>query len=661
MCNGGVAYPHYAYMHMLTSHRALSIDRCASTDAVRHARDGETSGCPRPSRPRRRAGPTVPASICVVAVVAIVVGLLGTSPRAGSQSADGLDGDTYASERYAWSVTFDDGFWEAEELDEPAFQGVRLTGADAVANLRVYDDGIIDTGPCLDELVRRSTTDSDAFADLAPADELDPPATATDAESTLYAGTLTDEDEALASALYLECREVEDATLAVDITILRERYDTVKPEIEGLLDGIDYGDAGDSTILEETTTPDDSASDPVDDEDATPASDDTAEPAAEVHADGDRLGDDRAAAFDDDSYASRLGYTLTYDPEVFETTGDDGSRGVDLAALEEELTVSVLAFEDPSIVGCVDREVAAVLANPDNASASRSSGTRLPATADDASGALVRVVEDTARRARLIVYVECRPLADEGPSGDPTFVVVRAISGEASFRRTRALVEDLLAGLSVDGESADTEETPSTSESSSADAGDAPADAAVSGETDFAAGVFVGVVIPSRIEWDPAYWVGAETEIGVTLTAVDGASILSIEQYSVGPGSGFTEAGCVLGPLDGFAADLPDLAEAAPAAGQEIAWPDRVGNTQSAGTLALGDGATVTQIVAVGCLELAPAERYLRFVFTTVDVVYPVSVAELNLILASLVVEESASGGATQRAASLGTVIRFPI
>ena len=58
---------------------------------------------------------------------------------------------------------------------------------------------------------------------------------------------------------------------------------------------------------------------------------------------------------------------------------------------------------------------------------------------------------------------------------------------------------------------------------------------------------------------------------------------------------------------------------------------------------------------------VAPAERYLRFVFTTVDVVYPVSVAELNLILASLVVEESASGGATQRAAGLGTVIRFPI
>ena len=629
-------------MHMMTSHRALSIVRCTSTGTVRQAHDGEVNGSPRPSRGRRRAGLAIPASIRLAAVVAIIVGLLGTSPRASAWSADGLDGDTYASERYAWSVTFDDGFWETEELDEPAFQGVRLTGADVVANLRVYDDGITATGPCLDELVRRSTTDGGAVAGLEADDELDPPDTATDAESTLYAGTLTGEDEAPVVARYLECREVEDATLAVDITILQERYDAVKPEIEGLLDGIDNGDAGDSTNVEETPAPDDAASDPADVDDETPASDDEAGPADEVHAD-DRLGDDRAAAFDEDSYASRLGYTLTYDPKVFETTGDDGSRGVDLAALEEELTVSVLAFADPTIAECVDREVAAVLANPDNASASRSSGTRLPATADDASGALVRVVEDTARQARLIVYVECRPLADEGEAGDPTFVVVRAISGEASFRRTRSLIEELVAGLLVDGES-DEEGAPSAD-------GDAPPDAAASGETDLAAGVFVGGVIPSRIEWDPAYWVGAETEIGVTLTAVDGASILSIEQYSVGPGSGFTQAGCVLDPLDGFAARLPDLAEVTPAAGQEIVWPDRVGNTQTAGTLTLADGSTVTQIVAVGCLELAPVERYLRFIFTTVDVVYPVSVAELNTVLASLVVEETASGGATQRAA----------
>ena len=597
----------------------------------------------------------------IVAVLAIAAVVLGMVPPLGAQSADGLDGNTFTSKRYRWSVTFDDGFWKAEELDESEFQGVRLTGDGAVANLRVFDDGITDTGDCLDTLLGRFTTDGEDVDNLERANDLDPPATAPNAESRLYAGTLTSGDDPIDAALYLECREVVDGTLAVDITIPEETYDAIQPDVEALLAGIttfDPSEVADASDEDETPTPDaepsasDDATPATDDADAIPATDDDEptpdsdaqdetpaadESAAETHDDEDRLGEGRAAAFDDDSYASRLGYAITYDPDVVETTSDDGSRGVALAALEEELTVSVLAFEDPSIDDCVDREVATVMANPDNASVSRSGGTRLPATADDASGVLLRVTEDTTRQARLIVYVECRPLADEGEGGDPSFVVVRAISGEASFRRTRALIEDLLAGLSLADDSASDEETPV--------AGDgAPADTAITGETDLDAGVFVGETNPFRLEWDTAYWVGAESDVGVTLTAVDGASFLSVEQYSAGPGSGFTEAGCVLGPLDDFSDVLPDLDEYTPAAGQAIAWPERVGNTQSAGTRTFDDGSTATQIVAVGCLELTPAQRYLRFIFSTVDVVYPVSVAELNDILASLVVDESATG-----------------
>ena len=584
------------------------------------------------SRRSSAGGARASATVRLAAVLAISVGSLGASPTVRARAVDGLAGNSFTSEELGWSVAFDDATFDAERTDEAGYQGVRLTGDDAEANLRVFDDGITDTGDCLDALLRFVSETSDGVADLEPATDLKSPDTAPNAESRLYAGTVAKEDV----VVYLECRDLVGGTLAVDVTVTAERYDAVRPDVEALLAGIETIDPKElqDATEDETPTPEASSADP-EGADASPAAaeanqDDGSAP--EPHADGDRLGEDQAAGFDVDFYASRLGYRVAIDPEAFTITEELGSRGVDLAATDEELTVSVLAVADPSIDVCLDREVATVRANPDNASVSPARGTRPPRTADTASGRVLRVVEDTVRQGRLVVYVECRPLADAGEGGDPTFVVVRATSGAASFRSTRTLLERVLAGITRDGESVG-EDPPDADR-------DAPSGTAVASATDLSAGVFVGETIPFRIEWNPAYWAASASEVGLTLSAVDGASLLSVEQYDVGPDSGFTEAGCVLGPVEDLGATLPDLTQVAPPGERAIAWPAGVGNTLAAGTVTFDDGSTATQLLAVGCLELVPARRYLRFVFATVDVVYPTSVVQLDDILSSLTVDD---------------------
>lgn len=132
------------------------------------------------ARARRIRG--APAVIRLVAVVALAFGFVGSVPRAAAQD-DGLDGDTYTSEDYGWSVEFDDRTWEAEELDSSSYVGVRLASDIGFVDIGVYEAlEDTDAADCLDTL-DGFYTGGETWEDLEPARGLDLPDTDRDAEA----------------------------------------------------------------------------------------------------------------------------------------------------------------------------------------------------------------------------------------------------------------------------------------------------------------------------------------------------------------------------------------------------------------------------------------------------------------------------------------------
>ena len=362
-----------------------------------------------------------------------------TPDRGDPEIVDGLEGDTYGDADHAWQVTFDDRVWEAEEAESArdaalTYTGLSLSTDGAVASLFVYDDGIEDAADCLADL-DRSFSGSDGWEDLAPARRLDAPATDRTAEAALYTGALILDDGDVDAVLYLECREVEDATLAITVTVAETSYEDLLPDLEALLSGIDSSGLTSGADDEET-----------------PESGGTVENDIEAgEVDGDTFTD------------TALNYSVTWDDRVWagELLESDLTTGVFLATDDEELFATVtidasLGYDGVDVEQCV-ADIAAgyegfdgysdldEVRNPDGPESPR----------DGASGvyAFIFTYEDDTE-ADLVAYVECRPIDDES--------MIRATiqTTEDSLADNVDVFQEVLDGIEVDGGSADDDDGP---------------------------------------------------------------------------------------------------------------------------------------------------------------------------------------------------------
>lgn len=616
-----------------------------------------------------RRQPALAVAGRLVAVLALTFGWLLSAAPAGAQAGDGLDGDTYTSERYGWSVEFDDEVWEdSEEIDDAGAEGVSLnTGAfDVIAVLLVQDDGITDAEECQENL-EDVFTSSREWDDVEPATRLDPPQTAAGAAGTLYTGTFTLENEStLDLALYLECREVEDATLSISVTAVEDGYEDNLPTIEDLLAGIETGESANQDDDPSPDGPVDRGDDPTPEEtdDRTPDPDLTPEndPPVLDHKPEDQIGVRDDAELDDGSYFSEVGYSLTWDPDLYEgETAEDPGAGVLLENADSGATFEVAAFEDPAIEDCIDAEVNRIRESADFVSVSISNGIRPPTSVDDAVGRMLRATEDTTQQQRKIIYVECRPLLDEGDDGDPVFLVVRAISDDEDFRKSRTEFEAMLASISIGDEPApeptateepdeepterprrtpteepeDEEPTPRPRRTPTAESDDGPSTQDL-GETDLDAGIFVGQRVPFKVEWDTAYWEVEEVDDqgleGIRITTDQGAfgSILSANTPP-----DFDMESCLVGFIENWGELTPDLTQIEPEANAQLDLPDGSGSVYGAGTFTFDNGTTATLIHAGGCVELEGG-GFLIIQIQIFDPVYAENLAAFNEVLASL-------------------------
>ena len=601
----------------------------------------------------------------LLAVAALPSGGPLAAAPAAAQADEGLDGNNYTSADYGWSVEFDDRVWEAEEVDERDSQGVSLSGDEIFANLIVYDDGIDEVGACLEDLDRAFNASND-WEGLAPARNLDAPETASDAQGELYTGTLTLDDGEIDLALYLECREVQDATLSITVTAIEASYEDNLPDIEALLASIETGASSGGDTDDDGPSPDGPVNrgddDPTPEEDPTEEADDTtpdAEPTPENdapvldHEPADLVGQDADGTLEDDTYVSAVGYGLAWDAERYEgETPDDPGTGVLLENVDTGATVEVAAFEDPAIEDCIGAEVQRVLESPDYVSAAVSNGVRPPTSGDDAVGRIIRATEDTTQQQRKIVYVECRPLLDEGEDGDPVFLVVRAISDDEDFRASRTELEAILTSIVIGDDPApggteepeadptrrpteepEDEPTPRPRRTPTAEPDDRSADL---GGTDIADGVFVAQRVPFKVEWDTAYWEVTEIEA----RGIEGISIVTDEGalgriVSANSPSEFDMEACITSLIEGWAELTPDLSQFEPDPAAEIVFPEGTTSVYTAGTFTFEDGSTAVMVSAGGCLELE-AGGFLIIQIQIFDAVYAQNQAAFNEVLATL-------------------------
>ena len=376
-----------------------------------------------------------------------------TPVRGGADIADGLDGDTFGDADHGWQVQFDDRVWTAEEAQSDRgasldYRGVSLSTDGGVATLLVYDDGIEDAADCLADL-DRSYAASDGWDGLAPARRLDPPATDRDAETELYTGTLLLDSGDVDAVLYLECREVEGATLAITITVAADTYEDLLPDIEDLLAGVDTA-GGSSSADEKTPTPEDEET-PAANKRRTPTPDGET-PESGGNADNDL----EAGELDTDTFTdTTLGYTVTWDDRIWAAEAIDGgtTAGFFLTTVDDNPYFATFTIDGSNGYAGSDPEqcvsdLAAGIEDFEGYSAlveeSRVDG---PTPPRDGAGAVYSFTftADNGDEFEQVVYIECRPIDDE------SMVRVSLYTDQDTLEAEVADAEEVLDSIEIDG------------------------------------------------------------------------------------------------------------------------------------------------------------------------------------------------------------------
>ncbi|MEJ7763460.1 MAG: hypothetical protein WKF80_11775 [Thermomicrobiales bacterium] len=274
----------------------------------------------------------------------------------GADAQEGVEGDTYTSPNFDYSVTWDADVWMADETTiENGFDVVQLTAQDSTLSLTATDDFGGDLTACLedvtdfladgDESVDLVIDDIDTFED-EDGEQIEGEADDRAFVANEYTGTFDGDD--VSFIYYVECRTlVEDEAALIFIHFI--------------LDAADYPDeAGAREDLvfifpdQDGTAADEATATPEEDEEPTP--EDERDPTPE---DGETPETVDDTAFTSETY----GFSLAWDGEIW-SEDDRAADAVSLGHGPGSLSVAGVEDYDGDALTCVQGEVDSLRGQP---------------------------------------------------------------------------------------------------------------------------------------------------------------------------------------------------------------------------------------------------------------------------------------------------------
>lgn len=344
----------------------------------------------------------------------------GTGSTKGSTKGDsgtgkgatktGIKGDTYTNVELSFTLSWDEEFWTATELDSDDGQGVELDAGSSYAYiLGVPSDEELSVDDCI-EILAGNLENNESFSRVRVASSsIERPELARKAAGELY--TFTSEGDKMVA--YVECRPLADGgVLTVQLASTLDGYETDLEQWQSVLVSIDLkagGAPSGSTKGDDTDKPSTGTtkgSNKGDKGDKGSKGDDTDKPA-------DKGGDEPVVGNASVAGAT-YGVEIAYDDAVWTPT-DNSAQGVDQIDFASDYgRVSVISLAaTPDLAGCVQTlaDTQAQYTTDGLSPAPRSLDR--PKAARGAEAELFAMTMNTDSGAiDAVYYVECRELGN---------------------------------------------------------------------------------------------------------------------------------------------------------------------------------------------------------------------------------------------------------
>lgn len=350
---------------------------------------------------------------------------------AGDGEADGIDGNTFSSPNFDFSLSWDEDVWTVEEsnLDDENGDQISLNTRDSFVVFQASSDFGGDVDDCLSSITDFLADGSDDLqiedVDVIEDEDGDPIEDSSRDRAyvaNLYTATFEGDEEQF--VYYVECRTlVEDESELVIFHFVQNPDDyadeaDARDEIVDSLEGGAGSRGGDD---EPTATPED-------DEETPEAGDET--------------------PYESDAF----GFSLTYDSSLWEETGS-GDDGIALDDGPSSLTIAAAEEYDGDSVACVQGQLEDIrgfegITRID--AETGATGRRISGGGEERFYALYRVTASDGTfdgTNELLVYLECRTLA----KNDSVITILHLVFNPDQYEQEAARAEAVLETLELGG------------------------------------------------------------------------------------------------------------------------------------------------------------------------------------------------------------------
>ncbi len=341
------------------------------------------------------------------------------TPTEATTGEGGIDGDTFLSPIYGYSVSWDDALWTPAD-ESTAKSDVLLLESDTSQIEIVAAEGETnDIGDCVSERAKLVKAEDGVSGFTRLTRRYTMPDIPNDAFQRLYGYSKSiDGGDPVDLVVYIECRHLSEGNDTISFTFFTtdEAYEDELPNFLDVRDSLDLEGATSTNAKKTTPEP-------------------TEEPAEETPTSSSttKIGKKATATPKSDSASTKPGlqdgvfngrdfdFSVAFDPASWdprEMLEDDDT--VDIALLQGEVafvTISAGTNFDGDTQNCVDTALDGFQGDPkysDLGTAPRK--TKLPATADDAlNGAFTYTfTPEDGDPVETLFYIDCRPLPEAG-------------------------------------------------------------------------------------------------------------------------------------------------------------------------------------------------------------------------------------------------------
>lgn len=358
---------------------------------------------------------------------------------ADDDEADGVDGNTFTSPNFDFSLSWDEDVWTVDEtnLDEDEGDQISLNTRDSFVVFQASRDFGGDVDDCLSSITGFLADGNDDLqiedVDVLDDEDGDPIEDSSRDRAyvaNLYTATFEGDEEQF--VYYVECRTlVEDESELVVFHFVQNPDDYVD-EAEArdeIVDSLETGE-GSPRGDDPTATPDD------DEPTATPDDDE------ETPETGDET------TFESDAF----GFSLSYDSSLWEETGS-GDDGIALDDGPSSLTIAAAEEFDGDSVACVQGQLDEIRGFEGVTRVDAETGTngrRISGGDSERFYALYRVTASDGSfegTNELLVYLECRTLAEN----DSVITILHLVFDPDQYEQEAARAEAVLETIEVEG------------------------------------------------------------------------------------------------------------------------------------------------------------------------------------------------------------------